>query len=111
MISSASRILRNLSREEAFYFFASIGNYIGESASSLREFLEKIGSVNTKSLEFHLQREDFEKWVNQTLGDPKLAARIKDLRSQNITGENLRSQLCLVVARRSKELSSGLSAV
>ena len=107
MVSSTSRTLRNLSREEAFYFFASIGNYIGESAASLKEFLEKIGSVNTKSLEFHLQREDFEKWVNGTLGDQKLAAQIKDLRSQNITGENLRTQLCLIAARRYKELSTG----
>ena len=107
MVSSTSRTLRNLSREEAFYFFASIGNYIGESAASLKEFLEKIGSVNTKSLEFHLQREDFEKWVSGTLGDQKLAAQIKDLRSQNITGENLRTQLCLVAARRYKELSAG----
>ena len=107
MVSSTTRSLRNLSREEAFYFFASIGNYSGESAASLKEFLEKIGSVNTKSLEFHLQREDFEKWVNGTLGDAKLAAQIKELRHQNITAENLRAQLCLVVARRLKELSTG----
>ena len=107
MVSSTSRILRNLSREEAFYFFASIGNYAGESVASLKAFFEKIGSVNVKSLEFHLQREDFEKWINETLGDQKLAAQIKDLRSQSITGENLRNHLCLVVARRYKELSSG----
>ncbi len=107
MVSSTSSILRNLSREEAFYFFASLGNYIGVSAASLKEFLEKVGSVNTKSLEFHLQREDFEKWVGGTLGDQKLAAQIKELRAQNIIGENLRTQLCLIIARRLKELSAG----
>ncbi len=106
MVSFTSGALRNLSREEAFYFFASIGNYIGESAASLKEFLEKIGSVDTQSLEFHLQREDFEKWVSGTLGDTKLAAQIKDLKNQKLTGENLRTQLCIIIARRHNELSS-----
>jgi len=58
-----SRILRTLPREKAFYFFTSIGNYTGESASSLKEFMEKINEVNLKSLEFHLHRGDFEKWI------------------------------------------------
>ena len=107
MVSSTSRIIRNLSREETFYFFTSLGNYAGESAASLKAFLERIGSVDAKSLEFHLQREDFEKWISETLGDQKLAAQIKELRSQSITGENLRNHLCIVVARRYKELSSG----
>jgi len=104
MSVSSSRVLRNVLREEAFYFFTSIGNYTGVSASSLDEFLQKIKDVDVKSLEFHLFREDFEKWIAQTLGDDKLAGEIKILRSQKIVGNTLRDRLYFVVSRRLKEL-------
>ena len=106
----ASRILRNLLRKEAFYFFTSIGNYIGENAISLEEFIHKIRDVNIKSLEFHLYREDFEKWIAQTLGDRKLAEEIKSLRNQKTFGNTLRNQLYSIVSKRYKELKSQLLA-
>lgn len=106
MASTISRVLRKLSREEAFYFFISIGNYIGESAASLEEFVKKIGEVNTRSLEFHLYRKDFEKWVAGTLGDEKLAEQIKNVRDLNLTGDALRDKLYLVVSKRYEELKS-----
>lgn len=106
MASTISRILRKLSREEAFYFFTSIGNYIGESAASLEEFVKKIVEVNTRSLEFHLYRKDFEKWVAETLGDEKLAEQIKNVRDLNPTGDALRDKLYLVVSKRYEELKS-----
>jgi len=61
-----SKILRTLPRDKAFYFFTSIGNYTGKSASSLEEFVKKILDVNIKSLEFHFYRGDFEKWIAET---------------------------------------------
>jgi len=91
-------------REEAFYFFTSIGNYTGQSAASLDEFLQRVKDVNIKSLEFHLFREDFEKWVAQTLGDGRLAEEIKSLRAQKVSGNALRDRLYLIVSRRLKEL-------
>jgi len=106
MTVSSSGILRNVLREEAFYFFTSIGNYTGQAAASLDEFLQKIKEVNIKSLEFHLYREDFEKWVAQTLGDAKLAEEIKSLRNMKVVGNALRDRLYFVVSRRLKELKS-----
>jgi hypothetical protein len=106
MTVSSSRILRSVLREEAFYFFTSIGNYTGQSASSLDEFLQKIKDVNIKSLEFHLYREDFEKWIAQTLGDAKLAEDIKGLRSMKVVGNALRDRLYFLVSRRLKDLRS-----
>ena len=108
MSSLASRILRKLAREEAFYFFTSIGNYTGESAASLEEFVKKIGEVNTRSLEFHLYRRDFEKWVTKVLGDERLADQIKNVRSLSLTGDALRDQLYLVISKRCEELKSEL---
>jgi len=102
-----SKILRNVLREEAFYFFTSIGNYTGQSASSLEEFLQQIKNVDVKSLEFHLFREDYEKWITQTLGDDKLAGEIRILRGQKVVGNALRDRLYFIVSRRVKELKTG----
>jgi hypothetical protein len=109
MAVSSSRILRSVLREEAFYFFTSIGNYTGQSAASLDEFLQKIKEVNIKSLEFHLYREDFEKWIAQTLGDAKLAEDIKGLRNMKVVGNALRDRLYFLVSRRLKDLKSPLA--
>ncbi len=106
---SSSRILRNLSREKAFYFFTSIGNYTGQSAASLEEFMQKIREIDIKSLEFHLYREDFEKWIAQTLGDARLAAEIKNLRLRKVVGNLLREQLYNVVSRRYRMLKGKLT--
>jgi hypothetical protein len=106
-----SRVLRSVLREEAFYFFTSIGNYTGVSASSLDEFLQRMKDVDIKSLEFHLFREDFEKWISQTLGDGKLAGEIRLVRGQKIVGNALRDRLYFVVSRRLKELRGGSASL
>jgi hypothetical protein len=89
----AIKPLREVPREKAFYFFTSIGNYTGESASSLREFGEKVKLVNVKSLEFHLGRNDFEKWATEVLEDKDLAAKIVRLQTIGLTGDLLRNRL------------------
>ena len=98
------KALRVLPREKAFYFFTSIGNYTGESAVSLKEFMERLNTVNVKSLEFHLGRGDFEKWVTDVLEDRRLAMDISRLQRSSLTGEILRNQLYSTVSRRYKEL-------
>jgi hypothetical protein len=106
MPSSVARILRKLSRENAFYFFTSIGNYIGENAASLEEFVKRIGEVNAKSLEFHFYRGDFEKWVAEVLEDGELAGEIKSLKNLKPVGDTLRGQLYIVVSKRFEKLKS-----
>ncbi len=106
MSSSGVRILRNLSRENAFYFFTSIGNYTGENAVSLGDFVKKIEEVNVKSLEFHFHRGDFEKWVAEVLEDGELARQIKSLKNLKPVGDTLRSRLHLIVSKRFEKLKS-----
>jgi hypothetical protein len=106
-----SKILRALPREKAFYFFTSIGNYTGESAASLKEFAEKINEVNIKSLEFHLYRRDFEKWIDETLEDKELAIEIRNLRSLNYSGTMLKEHLYSIVAKRYGKLSGDIKIV
>jgi hypothetical protein len=108
--SSISRILRKVPRENAFYFFTSIGNYTGESAASMEEFVKKVKEVNVKSLEFHLYRGDFEKWVAETLEDEELAEKVRSLKSLNPTGSSLRDQLYLIVSMRYEKLKGEFSS-
>ena len=103
---TVSKILRTVSREKAFYFFTSIGNYTGQSASSLKEFMGKINEVNLKSLEFHLYRGDFEKWISEVLQDEELAVEVRKLQKFNLTGDALRNQLNVIVSRHFKRLTS-----
>ena len=103
---NSSKILRTVPREKAFYFFTSIGNYTGISASSLKEFMEKMGGVNVKSLEFHLYRGDFEKWISEILEDYWLAGEVKRLQRFGLAGDALRNQLYSVVSRRVKRLTT-----
>ena len=104
MDTQTSKILRAVPREKAFYFFTSIGNYTGVSASSLKEFMEKINKVNMKSLEFHLYRGDFEKWIIEVLEDKKLAEDVGKLQKTNLLGDQLRNQLSAIVSRRYQQL-------
>jgi len=103
---SASKILKQVPREKAFYFFTSIGNYTGASAVSLKEFMEKMNEVNVKSLEFHLYRGDFEKWIDEVVQDKELAGEIRRMQRSSLSGEALRNQLTLMVSRRIRKLSS-----
>lgn len=105
-LSSVARILRKLPRENAFYFFTSIGNYTGENAASLEEFVDKVREVNMKSLEFHLFRGDFEKWAAEVLEDGELAEEIKKLKNLKLVGDALKDQLHLIVSKRFERLKS-----
>jgi hypothetical protein len=95
-----------LSRENAFYFFTSVGNYTGHSAMSLEEFATKIREVPIVSLEFHFYRGDFEKWITEVLEDSKLTKRIRAVKLLEPVGNNLRDQLDFTVSKRLAELES-----
>jgi hypothetical protein len=101
---SSQRIMRKLPREKAFYFFTSIGNYTGMSADSLEEFVKKILEVNTKSLDFHLYRGDFQRWIEGTLEDKALSDEIKKLQQSKPLGNELRDNLYLTVSRHYEKL-------
>lgn len=101
---NAFRIFRELTENETFYFFTSVGDYTGERATSLKDFVRKIKEVDIKTIEFHLGRGDFENWFTQTLGDKELAQETKNLQKQNLTGESLRQKLYSIVSRRYEHL-------
>lgn len=61
--------------------------------------------MNEKSLEFHLQRRDFENWISGALGEDELAKQVTKIRESNSTGKELRERLILIVSRRLEQLT------
>jgi hypothetical protein len=102
--TKAGRILRIVGNEEAFYFYESIGKPTGQSARSLSDFLEKTKFVSMESLQFHLQRKDFQNWIEKTLGDSELAGRMGRIRPSH--NEDLRLRIRTTIENRMAELQA-----
>lgn len=102
---SALRILRMVSMPESFLFFTGIGQYTGELAPCLTDFCEKLNEESLKSIEFHFDRGDFEKWIRETIGDEYLAYRISKI-DRSTKGEDLRRTIERMVKRRVESLKA-----
>jgi hypothetical protein len=96
-------ILRTVQYEKGFHFYSALGNFSGETATSLDDFEKKLQIVSADSVNFHLQRGDFQKWIEDTLGDRELAKRVS-LVKLTLPVENLRKELLAIVQTRITEL-------
>lgn len=97
------KILKTVPYEKGFHFYIAHGNYTGETATSLDEFEMKIQVVPAASIDFHLDRGDFQKWIEDTLGDTELARRIISLKL-TMPAEDLRREILAIVQTRISEL-------
>jgi hypothetical protein len=105
----SAKALRTVGDREAFYFYEAVGKPTGQNARNLYDFLEKVKTVKTESLAFHLQRKDFQNWTEKILGDTKLSRELG--RIQAADNEELRMLLSEIVQHRIRELkqsSTGL---
>jgi len=101
----ARAILADTSRDKAFHFYAGIGKPLSLYAHGLQDFCDKILKVGVDSIEFHVNRGDFESWF-AGLGDEELARKTALLKEKKMAGEELRRKLheivenrCLVLAK------------
>ena len=105
---SKTEILQQLSSvpyEKGFHFFTEPGKYTGITAISLDEFEEKLNTVPAESVMFHFQRQDYQKWLMEVIGDDKLAKRIDKIKETEWdSGESLRKVLSLTVRNAIAEL-------
>ena len=95
-----------LPAHKQFYFHAGEGRSVGETAANLWEFREALREVPLESLLFHLERDDFGRWLRGTLREDKLAAQIQKLGHRDLAGELLREALLRVVTDYFVELES-----
>src|SRR5512136_1552779 len=73
----AARTLRTLSPATAFWFNSPSG-FIGHTAYNFDQFCELVSLVPGDSFQYHLERGDFTRWIEDTLGDAELAERAGD---------------------------------
>ena len=83
----------SVSAELGFNFYVDIDKPLGFSALSLDEFYRTIKQVCSDSLEFHLYRGDFEKWLLEVCKDEDLAKAFGSLKGEELKGEELRKAL------------------
>jgi hypothetical protein len=95
-----------LPKSKCFYFHNEAGRYLGRSVASLWEFREALGELPVASLQYHLQRGDFEHWLRDVFHDKELARRIRKIRSRDLKGETVRQALSDVVINRYEELDN-----
>jgi len=100
----AGEILAYLPVERSFHFYADIGTPLNIYAASLQDFCNKILKIDIGSIEFHINRGDFEAWF-MGLGDVELARKTLLVMEQKMFGDELRKKLYEVVKNRFEELA------
>jgi hydroxymethylpyrimidine pyrophosphatase-like HAD family hydrolase len=93
-----------LPRARRFYFCDAAGRWLGIVAGSLWAFRAALDEVPLESLQYHLERGDFERWLRDALHDAELARRLHKLADRQVRGTAMRQALITAVAERYDEL-------
>jgi hypothetical protein len=99
-------MLRPVPVEKGFTFFYEFARPTQLTVRSLEEFLSALKKVNVKSIEFHRERGDFERWVRQVIGDSALTDKLNALANERLSGEKLRTRILSVFEQRINELKT-----
>ena len=95
-----------LPSHKCFYFCDSSGRFIGKAAASLAEFNQLLAEAPIHSVEYHVARGDFERWLAGVLGDDELARRFRKIAHRQPRGETLRAELIAVTKERYATLTA-----
>jgi hypothetical protein len=93
------KILSQVPKENEFRFYIGIDQNTGETAEDLETFAEKLQEINIDSVKFHFQRNDFQEWIEHTVGDDVLAKEISQL-NKELSVEDIREKLVMTVKAR-----------
>ena len=102
---NAKTILADVSQNKAFHFYAGLGKPLSLQVCGLQDFCDKIPKVNPDSIDFHINRGDFESWF-ASLGDVELSKKAELLKEKKFLGEELRTRLQKIVTNRCIVLAS-----
>ena len=95
-----------LPRPKRFYFHSGDGRYLNRAAANLWEFRQALAEVPLDSIRYHLERGDFERWLENVVHDDELARRIRKVAGRGLSDEPLRQALLEVVMDRYEELAA-----
>ncbi len=79
--------------EFAFNFYLGVDKPLGLTAQSLAEFYVLTSQVGSDSLDFHLYRGDFERWISEVCKDTTLSEAFSGLKASGLKGEELRQAI------------------
>lgn len=65
--------------EKAFHFFTDINKPTSTIARSIFDFAKELKKADSKSVEFHLKRNDFSRWLKGVIRDDWLANQFEKL--------------------------------
>ena len=73
---------------------------------SLQEFLAAVKAVDISSIQFHTERDDFERWIREVIGDVVLAEKLAAVVKEGLSGEVLRKQIAKLIRSRIRQLEA-----
>jgi hypothetical protein len=91
-VAKARRALSTVNFDCGFHFYTAIGDYTGVTAVSLQDLAVKMGSISLRSVRFHFERGEFQRWIRTLLCDSELAENI-GLIKRNFSDEALRREI------------------
>jgi hypothetical protein len=91
-VARAQRSLSTVDYDCGFHFYTAIGDYTGVTAVSLQDLAEKMRSISLRSVRFHFERGEFQRWIRTLLCDQKLAEGI-GLIKPHLSDEALRTEI------------------
>ncbi len=97
---NALRSIATVQTGKEFHFFMEIGHPADLTATNLKEFEDAIKKLDSKSLEFHLYRGDFENWIGTAIEDVGLASSLAEIRVKGLKGEELREAIMRAVENK-----------
>ncbi|MDR2203792.1 MAG: hypothetical protein LBE76_05800 [Nitrososphaerota archaeon] len=100
---NAKSIIAYAPHDKAFNFHTDTNEPLHIHAHSLYDFGNKITRVDLKSIEFHMNKDDFRTWFDY-LGAKELAKKTSIIKKKKIGGEQLRILLCTTVDQHCQEL-------
>jgi len=88
----ATLSLRCVPPESAFYF-SSYDRPAGYAAHSLQELANMLEFTPDDVVRYHVERGDFYRWVDQVIGDAKLAKEIQDIEDRARLGSAVQERI------------------
>ncbi len=82
-----------LPADKRFHFYFAFGQPMGVSVGSVQEFYVWAVKVSVASLEFHVERGDFENWFRTAIGDADVADDFAKMKKTGLKGDDLRKAI------------------
>jgi hypothetical protein len=100
---TAKTIMAYTPHDKAFNFYVDTDKPLHMHAHSLQDFANKLSRIDQRSIDFHMNRNEFEAWF-RCLGDQELTKKTSIIKERKATGEQLRLLLHTAIEQRCQEL-------